>query len=98
MRTACSLSPEVGLMTRLARVIVVVASTASLAAACSRDTTSTTATSTPMPTIKTFLTQGPFDRTPDDQTVDLITLRNQAGIEVRIMTYGATILSLKTPD
>src|SRR5262245_14930874 len=84
-------------MTRLARVIVVVVSTASLAAACSRDTTSTT-TSTPMPTIKTFLTQGPFGRTPDDQAVDLITLRNQAGIEVRIMTYGATILSLKTPD
>ena len=51
-----------------------------------------------MPTIKTFLTQGPFDRTPDGQPVDLITLRNQAGIEVRIMTYGATILSLKTPD
>src|SRR5215470_6850575 len=86
-------------MTRLARVIVVVASASGLAAACSRDTTSTTtATSTPMPTIKTFLTQGPFDRTPDGQPVDLITLRNQAGIEVRIMTYGATILSLKTPD
>jgi len=51
-----------------------------------------------MPPIKTYLTQGPFDRTPDGQSVDLITLRNQAGVEVRIMTYGATILSLKTPD
>ncbi|HKW02823.1 MAG TPA: aldose epimerase family protein [Vicinamibacterales bacterium] len=51
-----------------------------------------------MPPIKTFLTQGPFDRTPDGESVDLITLRNQAGIEVRIMTWGATILSIKTPD
>jgi len=40
----------------------------------------------------------PFARTPDDQEVDLITLRNQAGVEIRVMTYGATILSLKTPD
>jgi aldose 1-epimerase len=86
-------------MTRLARVIVVAASAAGLAAGCSRDTTSTsTGTSASVPPIKTYLTQGPFDRTPDGQSVDLITLRNQAGIEVRIMTYGATILSLKTPD
>jgi len=86
-------------MTRLARQVVVAAAAAALAAGCSRDATSTTpATSTPMPPIKTYLTQGPFDRTPDGQSVDLITLRNQAGVEVRIMTYGATILSLKTPD
>jgi aldose 1-epimerase len=86
-------------MTRLARQVVVAAAAAALAAGCSRDATSTTpATSTSMPPIKTYLTQGPFDRTPDGQSVDLITLRNQAGVEVRIMTYGATILSLKTPD
>ena len=86
-------------MTRLARQVVVAAAAAALAAGCSRDATSTTpATSTSMPPIKTYLTQGPFDRTPDGQSVDLITLRNQAGIEVRIMTYGAIILSLKTPD
>ena len=51
-----------------------------------------------MPPIKTFLTQAPYDRTPDGQAVDLITLRNQAGVEIRILTYGATIMSLKTPD
>lgn len=87
-------------MTRLARQIVVAAAAvATLAPGCSREGTSTTpATSTSMPPIKTFLTQGPFDRTPDGQSVDLVTLRNQAGLEVRIVTYGATILSLKTPD
>jgi aldose 1-epimerase len=40
----------------------------------------------------------PFARTPDDQAVDLITLNNTNGIEIRVMTYGATILSIKTPD
>ena len=86
-------------MTRLARQVVVAAAAAALAAGCSRDATSTTpATSTSMPPIKTYLTQGPFDRTPDGQSVDLITLRNQVGVEVRIMPWGATILSLKTPD
>jgi len=30
--------------------------------------------------------------------VDIYTLRNVHGIEVRIMTYGAAIVSLKTPD
>ncbi len=39
-----------------------------------------------------------FGRTPDDRVVDLITLRNGAGIEVRLITYGGIILSLRTPD
>jgi aldose 1-epimerase len=32
------------------------------------------------------------------QAVDIYTLRNAHGIEARIMTYGATLVSLKTPD
>ena len=34
----------------------------------------------------------------DDQNVDLYTLTNAHGIEARITTYGAAIVSLKTPD
>ena len=45
-----------------------------------------------------LLTTGPLGASPDGQPVQLITLRNSAGIEVRIVTYGGTILSLKTPD
>jgi aldose 1-epimerase len=33
-----------------------------------------------------------------DQTVDIYTLTNTNGLEAKIMTYGATIVSLKTPD
>lgn len=32
------------------------------------------------------------------QAVDVYTLTNRRGVEVRIMTYGAAIVSLKTPD
>jgi aldose 1-epimerase len=42
--------------------------------------------------------QEPFGRMPDGQPISLITLRNQNGIEVRVMTYGGIIVSLKTPD
>jgi aldose 1-epimerase len=33
-----------------------------------------------------------------ERDVDIFTLTNRHGIEARIMTYGATIVSLKTPD
>lgn len=44
------------------------------------------------------LTLEPFGRTADGQGIDLITLRNNQKTEVRFMTYGGIILSLKTAD
>lgn len=43
------------------------------------------------------ITEEPFGRA-GDQIVDIYTLTNANGIEAKIMTYGATIVSLKTPD
>jgi aldose 1-epimerase len=43
------------------------------------------------------MTKAPFGHV-GDQSVELYTLANVHGIEARIMTYGATIVSLKTPD
>ena len=54
--------------------------------------------SAPVQTPNPLQTQGPFARTADDQLVDLITLRNRNGIEVKVLTYGGIIMSLKTPD
>jgi len=34
----------------------------------------------------------------DGQKVDIYTITNSHGIEARLMTYGATLVSLKTPD
>lgn len=44
------------------------------------------------------LTSSPFGQTADGTGIDLITLRNQRGVEIRLMTYGGIILSIKTPD
>jgi aldose 1-epimerase len=41
--------------------------------------------------------KAPFGRA-GEQPVEIYTLTNIHGIEARIMTYGATIVSLKTPD
>ena len=39
-----------------------------------------------------------FGRLADGTSVDIYTLRNAAGLEARVMTYGAILLSLKVPD
>jgi aldose 1-epimerase len=41
---------------------------------------------------------GPFGQLADGRSVEIYTLTNKSGIEARIMTYGATLVSLKTPD
>lgn len=44
------------------------------------------------------VTRAPFGTTPAGEMVELFTLVNPAGIEVRTMTYGGIIVSLRTPD
>jgi aldose 1-epimerase len=50
--------------------------------------------STGAPMVKTEA----FGTTPGGKAVDLYTLTNSHGIEVRVMTYGGIIVSVKTPD
>ena len=42
--------------------------------------------------------RAPFGRLPDGRAVELFTLTNTHGIQVRAMTYGAIITSIQTPD
>jgi aldose 1-epimerase len=44
------------------------------------------------------LTRAPFGVLPSGDSVQLVTLTTARGHEVKIMTYGATIVSLRTPD
>jgi aldose 1-epimerase len=44
------------------------------------------------------VTKAPFGTLPDGTAVDIYTLTNAHGLKVRIMTYGATIVSLELPD
>lgn len=39
-----------------------------------------------------------FGQTNDGQAIDLFTLENAAGVKVRIINYGATIISVEAPD
>lgn len=39
-----------------------------------------------------------FGQTPDGQAVDLVTMTNPNGIEMRVITFGGIIVSMKTPD
>ncbi len=52
------------------------------------------ACSTPSPKVKSE----PFGKTTDASAVEVYTLTNQNGVEARIMTYGATVVSIRTPD
>lgn len=47
---------------------------------------------------KANLKKESFGRTADGRNVDLYTLRNSSGMEVRIATYGGIIVSIKVPD
>ncbi len=49
-------------------------------------------------TPKGTITKADFGKTPDGQAVDLYTLRNDQGVEARIMTYGGIVQSLFVPD
>jgi aldose 1-epimerase len=51
-----------------------------------------------MPQAPLRLTKAPFGATIDGHPIDLITLRNATGMEVRAMTYGGIIVSVKVPD
>ncbi len=46
----------------------------------------------------TTVTVEPFGTLPSGETVEVFTLRNANGLEVRAMSYGAVILSITTPD
>jgi aldose 1-epimerase len=48
--------------------------------------------------MKTAVKKDSFGQTPDGKAVDLYTLTNASGMEVRAITYGGIILSLKVPD
>ncbi len=44
------------------------------------------------------VTRSSFGAMPDGTAVDLFTLTNGNGVEVRVITYGAIVVSIKTPD
>ncbi|MFY9254979.1 MAG: aldose epimerase family protein [Fuerstiella sp.] len=39
-----------------------------------------------------------FGKTPDGQVIELYTLKNTSGLTVKLINYGATVVSVETPD
>ena len=50
------------------------------------------------PLTESHVTRQPFGATPSGEAVELFTLANAHGMEVRVMTYGGIIVSLTVPD
>jgi aldose 1-epimerase len=73
------------------KLVSCVALFASFAAACTQP-------APPPPEPSATVERQPFGETPEGIPVDLYTLTNSHGMEVRAMTYGGIILSLKVPD
>ena len=44
------------------------------------------------------LTRSLFGTTPEGASVEAFTIRNRNGVELRVITYGGIIQSLRTPD
>ena len=44
------------------------------------------------------ITSAPFGKTHEGDPVEIYTLRNNKGMETRIMTYGGAVVSLTAPD
>jgi aldose 1-epimerase len=45
-----------------------------------------------------MITRGRFGTLPDGQSVDLITIANSTGVQLRVISYGCILVSLSTPD
>lgn len=50
------------------------------------------------PVIHGTVSRASFGVTPDGESVDVFTLANGSGVEVRAITYGGIIVSLRVPD
>lgn len=51
-----------------------------------------------MHSVSPRVSRAPFGTLPDGQTVEAISLRNAAGIEAVLLTFGATLQALHVPD
>lgn len=89
--------PPVVRRTQLSLMPLLLAAT--LGGACGSSTPEApAASSSPAPTRTLSMTRSPFGTLPNGQAVEAFTLTNANGMEVKAITYGGIITSLKVPD
>jgi aldose 1-epimerase len=79
------------------KIVMIAVCAASLAAGCGSQPPAPPATSSPASAEPT-MNRTPFGKTADGTAVEIFTLKNDNGLEVRAINYGGIITSLKTPD
>src|SRR6185503_5524713 len=68
-------------------------------AACSGSEAQKSAPATPAPAAKEgSVKKAEFGKTPEGESVDVYTLTNSEGMEVRAITFGGIITSIRVPD
>jgi len=68
------------------------------ATACTTEAPSRNASPAPTAAAPSNTVRTPFGTLPDGTPVELFTITNAQGVEVRAMTYGGIIVSLRVPD
>ncbi len=85
---------------RLAAAVAVTVAALAAHAGCSspRATPGDTATTATAVAATASVRRAPFGRLPDGRAVEAFTLTNARGVEVRVLTYGAIVAAIRTPD
>ena len=65
---------------------------------CAKKKATPTEPTTAKETKKMDAQEESFGKTPDGKQINIYTLTNTNGIKVKIMSYGATVVSLQLPD
>jgi len=77
---------------------IILAVTAVIVFGCEKKNTATAQESEVKEKKEMSITKETFGKMPDGQEITLYTLTNPNGIKAKIMNYGATLVSLETPD
>jgi aldose 1-epimerase len=83
--------------TQIPALVILALGLAALAGACKKETAVTQKGGEDMAHLKSVV-QEPFGRLSDGTAVELYTLTNAGELKARIMTYGATLVSLEVKD
>ena len=85
-------------MVRKAMRLILCAAVAAAAIACVKDEPIPSGAAPGKGETSMSVKSEPFGTLPDGTPVAIYTLTNRKGLEARIMTYGATLVSLRLPD
>jgi aldose 1-epimerase len=85
-------------MTRITLAPVLCAAVLLAAVACKKEAAAPSSAAPAKGETSMSVTKEPFGALADGTPIDIFTLTNRHGLEARVMTYGAILVSLRVPD